>query len=109
VLVDRADRYCQQHQRATWRQQAQARRADPGRRALDARYRSRQWRDYATSYRAHNPLCVVCKGKGLIVAAAVVDHIAPTASGGDFWEPSNHQSLCDACHRSKSAREVFHG
>jgi 5-methylcytosine-specific restriction endonuclease McrA len=26
--------------------------------------------------------------------------------GGEFWEPTNHQGLCAACHNSKSGREA---
>ena len=55
------------------------------------------------------PLCEVCEhdGRGP-VPAKVVDHVAP--HGGDvvkFWagcEGDGLQSLCEACHRAKSAR-----
>ena len=109
VLVNRADRYCQTHRRKTWREEAQARRADPERRALDAQYRGQAWRKYAKAYLASNPLCVQCKAEGVVAVAVLVDHIIPTAQGGDFWDGRNHQALCDHHHRVKSAREVFHG
>jgi 5-methylcytosine-specific restriction protein A len=35
-----------------------------------------------------------------------VDHIVPHK--GDmrlFWDPRNHQGLCERCHNSKTARE----
>jgi 5-methylcytosine-specific restriction protein A len=90
-----------------WKRQAQTRREDPKRRALDALYRSRAWRTYSINYRANHPLCVQCGAEGRVVVATVVDHIVPTAQGGDFWAGTNHQSLCDAHHRAKSAAEVF--
>ncbi len=108
ALVSRADRFCTEHRRKTWREEAQARRSDPLRRTLDAQYRGQAWRKYAKGYLASNPLCVACQAEGRITVAVLVDHIEPTASGGSFWEPTNHQGLCDHHHRVKSAREVFH-
>jgi 5-methylcytosine-specific restriction protein A len=109
ALVNTSDRYCQAHQRKTWRDEAKARRANPERRALDAQYRGQAWRKYAKSYLAQHPLCVACKAEGRIGAASLVDHIVPTAQGGSFWAGTNHQAMCDHHHRVKSAREVFHG
>lgn len=57
---------------------------------------------------AANPVCVICATKGLIVSATVSDHIRPVRQGGDPWDWSNRQALCDTCHASKSGREA-HG
>lgn len=48
----------------------------------------------------------MCQESGRIVSATVVDHITPHR--GDerlFWDESNHQALCAACHNGRKARE----
>jgi len=53
-----------------------------------------------------NPLCVECKKQGKITPATVVDHIVPHKGDQEkFWDPNNHQSLCDTCHNRKTAKE----
>jgi 5-methylcytosine-specific restriction protein A len=37
--------------------------------------------------------------------AVVVDHIVPIDQGGAMWDEGNHQVLCAACHRRKTATE----
>lgn len=49
-------------------------------------------------------LCQPCKARGRATAATAVDHIKPKAQGGTD-EPENLQSICDDCHRAKSAAE----
>ncbi len=47
-----------------------------------------------------------CERRGKVKLATEVDHIIPHK--GDmslFWDPSNWQSLCHACHSRKTARE----
>lgn len=57
--------------------------------------------------RPENVLCRMCQAKGLLTPATVVDHIIPHR--GDrklFWDRSNWQPLCAACHSStKQAQE----
>jgi 5-methylcytosine-specific restriction endonuclease McrA len=55
---------------------------------------------------AEYPLCEQGQREGLIEPAAMTDHITPVDQGGDFWDPANHQSLCDRHHRVKSGREL---
>lgn len=46
-------------------------------------------------------LCVCCKANGIIRAADVTDHIIPARRRPDlFWDPENHQSLCNDDHNS---------
>lgn len=65
----------------------------------------RKWREARLGYLARHPLCVHCLAKGLVEAAAVVDHIDPHK--GDmvkFWDSENNwQSLCSACHNRATA------
>lgn len=96
------------------------------RRAYDDRRGSSSERGYTSAWqraregflRAH-PLCADHQARGMSVAATVVDHIkAPrlkeaTASGdaaridearGLFWDRTNWQPLCKACHDSGKQR-----
>ncbi|NMF98398.1 HNH endonuclease [Aromatoleum toluolicum] len=51
-----------------------------------------------------HPLCVECEREFRVTAASEVDHIFPLADGGADDE-SNFQSLCDGCHKAKTAAE----
>lgn len=76
-------------------------RPSPRARGYDSR-----WEKYSKTYLEKNRECRaqvvnVCTGM-----AMVVDHIKPHK--GDmvlFWNPSNHQPLCKACHDYKTANE----
>ena len=64
-----------------------------------------RWRIYQSEYLKHNPLCTMCKDKGLLVPATVIDHIKPVEDGQSdplFWQASNHQPLCRDCHSYKT-------
>ena len=50
------------------------------------------------------PLCRHCKSAGLVRLATVVDHITPLDKGGTDAD-DNVQSLCEPCHRIKTATE----
>ena len=59
------------------------------------------WRRYRLAYLGSYPWCVECDK-----LANVVDHIVPhRGSYALFWDPGNHQAMCDRCHSSKTARE----
>lgn len=49
-------------------------------------------------------LCVKCDEVGIVTAATTVDHIIPKVQGGTD-DPENLQSLCDVCHKKKTALE----
>ncbi len=49
-------------------------------------------------------LCCECKKEGKLTAATEVDHIIPKSQGGTD-DPDNLQSLCNAHHKIKTARE----
>jgi len=79
----------------------------PERARDDARKRGDTWRwqKARDTYLAQHPICVECERKGRIVAATVVDHIAPHR--GDqtlFWDRDNWQARWASCHNAKSAR-----
>lgn len=54
-----------------------------------------------------HPLCVECKKAGRVTLATVPDHIVALTNGGEDSE-SNLQSLCDECHRIKTAQDLGH-
>lgn len=68
-------------------------------------YNSWKWRKKAKAYKESNPLCVHCQREGIITAVYVVDHIVPINSGGEQFDDSNSQSLCEMHHNKKSASE----
>jgi 5-methylcytosine-specific restriction protein A len=76
--------------------------------ANDRGYGSR-WRRYRKQFlsQPQNALCRDCVRVGLLRPATDVDHIQPVTSRNDprFWDPTNHQPLCHACHSRKTARE----
>lgn len=49
-------------------------------------------------------LCQSCLASSRYVPATQVDHITPKAKGGTD-DLTNLQSLCDACHRRKTAED----
>lgn len=60
------------------------------------------WAKARSAFLARNPLCAQCG-----VAATDVDHIVPHRGDRQaFWDASNWQSLCKACHGAKTAKEV---
>lgn len=64
-----------------------------------------RWQVASKLFLADHPLCIECKGCGLVVGATCVDHITPHR--GDqvlFWDVSNWQPLCTTCHCRKTAR-----
>ena len=57
------------------------------------------WQRYRKQYLADHPLCARCARYGRKAKSTSVDHIKP--HHGDqklFWDPANHQALCNACH-----------
>ena len=68
-------------------------------------YKTARWKKNRAHYLHKNPLCVQCKGRGIIKAATIVDHVTPHK--GDpvlFWDQTNWQGLCKRCHDRKTAR-----
>ena len=66
-------------------------------------YNTTEWRKLRANRLMRDPICHGCKK----AMATVLDHIKPVRLGGEFWNESNHQPLCDKCHNSKSAKERF--
>ena len=95
---------CEAHQRATRTVQ---RRFYAGTKGISY---GRRWRSARVAFLALQPLCVACQAKGYITPATDVDHIEPHRGDYErFWDHTNWQPLCHACHSSKTAAEAWHG
>ncbi len=71
----------------------------------ETRYHTTRWRKARMIQLMNEPLCRICLQADQVTAAQMVDHIHPVRLGGGFWDESNYQSLCNACHAVKSAKE----
>lgn len=90
--------YCDEHQGCGWQ------RYQKGKTSSQRGYGS-HWRKLRIiALERDRYLCQECLKRGLYVAATVVDHITAKAHGGND-DLSNLQSLCDMCHKAKTARE----
>lgn len=82
------------------------------------------WQRYRKGYLQKHTLCVMHQKRGLLEQAKVVDHIVPhklyeAIESGDaerikaarklFWDPDNHQALCEHCHDSHKKRLEMSG
>jgi len=56
-----------------------------------------KWSKFAKSYLRRNPFCSECARHGRDQVATHVDHIVPRRAGGDMWNSSNLQPLCNGC------------
>jgi 5-methylcytosine-specific restriction protein A len=74
--------------------------------ANDRGYTAR-WARYSRIYRLNNPLCADCFKRGILKPGGQVDHIVAVTDKDDplFWEPTNHQNLCIACHNRKTIKQ----
>lgn len=82
---------CARHGRA-----AEAAAHDAGRKAF---YNSKGWRERRRRHLADHPFCA-CGAVGVDV-----DHIRPLEQGGAPWDAENLQTMCKACHGTKTRQE----
>lgn len=68
-------------------------------------YHTSRWTRMSRVYRQEHPLCEICKSRGIIKPAEVVDHIVPFPVCGDFFDSSNWQSLCGKCNAEKGNKD----
>lgn len=99
-LVRPPARFCQDHAAlASKRSWARNRGRSASSRGYGARWR--KLRRYKLNL---TPLCEECKRRGVVKTATTVDHVKPKSEGGDD-SLENLQSLCDACHATKTGKE----
>lgn len=100
--------YCEKHQKKKEAEVVVQRiKYDKERGTAASRGYNYRWSKYSEQYRKDHPLCVMCEAKGKVVLTECVDHIIAVNGPDDplFWEPTNHQGLCNTCHNIKSEAE----
>lgn len=97
--------------------QAHARQVDRQRGTARERGYGTAWDAYSVQFRRQHPICGErhdgtldathsrCLQSGRLTLAQCVDHIEPVSRGGVLMDPTNHQSLCVACHGYKTTTE----
>jgi 5-methylcytosine-specific restriction protein A len=75
------------------------------RKALNAKYASKQWRQFRQIQLSKYPICARCQSLGKITPATDVDHIIPHKMNVDKWMGNRFQSLCKSCHSIKTGLE----
>jgi len=68
-------------------------------------YKSTRWVNLRSQFLKHNPLCKHCQEQGVLTPGHTVDHIKEIVDGGELWDVDNLQSLCNACHNTKTGSE----
>lgn len=64
---------------------------------------NRQWAKSRKAFLSRHPFCRRCEAMGTLRPATVVDHIVPhKADQTLFWDMTNWQPLCKACHDQKT-------
>jgi 5-methylcytosine-specific restriction endonuclease McrA len=67
-------------------------------------YDSARWRRKSKAWLALEPLCVMCKARGLTTAATVADHVVAHRSNARLFWDGELQALCRRCHREPNNR-----
>lgn len=66
-------------------------------------YWTNTWKKLRNSYIDEHPLCEECLKFDILEDAVVVDHIHELEDGGEPTDRDNLQSLCNSCHKRKTA------
>lgn len=96
VLVRDGSGRCPAHPREAWAKRADAPKRVTGRRLQRMRM----------DLMRRDPLCAMCRERGIVRLWTQRDHIVSLAEGGTD-DPSNEQGLCDECHREKTLAEAL--
>lgn len=95
-VVPNGVRFCHEHRRQPWVT------ATPT--ASAGAINSPGWRKLRSAILERDRHLCQIRGRKCTVTATAVDHIIEAADGGTD-DPSNLQSVCDPCHRSKTGRD----
>ena len=92
--------YCNKHKEKSDKKRIAFRNA---KRSNEAFYKTSEWRKLRKEHLKENNYCVWCGCNNDLS----VDHITPPKGNPDlFFNENNLQTLCRACHRIKTAREI---
>lgn len=73
----------------------------------DTRIRGRRLQAIREHHLRLHPLCVHCMAAGVVREGTQVDHVVALVNGGEDIE-QNRQTLCDECHKVKTAHDLGH-
>jgi 5-methylcytosine-specific restriction protein A len=82
------------------------RESDSARPSASDRGYDRTWRKFASWWLTQEPLCRICKQRGVVSAGALVDHIVPLRAGGKRLSKHNVQTMCRSCHKIKTDEDL---
>ncbi len=68
-------------------------------------YSSTRWVKLRRQFLNHNPLCAHHLVQGINIPGHTVDHIIEIKDGGAIWDIDNLQTLCNACHNTKTGEQ----
>lgn len=77
-------------------------------RKRDPFYHTARWRRTSRLFLQNNPLCILCRERGITEASAISDHIIPKDVCDNPYDIRNLQPLCKKCHAKKSAQDKKH-
>lgn len=69
-------------------------------------YSTNEWKKLSKAKKRLNPLCEECERMSIYTPAKIADHIIEIEDGGSPYDINNLQSLCDPCHKRKTAQEA---
>jgi len=102
VLHRNRSGYCDHHAKEDYKRYAYL---DAARESAHNRGYDATWKRLRTMQLNEEPLCRMCKEKGKLTPAVLVDHINSIEERPDLrLDQGNRQSLCRSCHDSKHRR-----
>ena len=105
ALVHDGKSKCEQHRKQQQSRQSKQYASRTENKQYADFYNSNAWRKLSINHRKKQPLCMHCLKHNITKPADVVDHIIEIRD--DYtkrFDVSNLESLCHACHNSKTAR-----
>lgn len=69
-------------------------------------YSNTQWKKLREIKKKKDPLCELCKKKGIVKEAQLIDHLISIRDGGEPLDINNLCSLCKDCHVIKTQKEI---
>lgn len=111
VLIPFNETYCEKHTKKRINKPHTNTRSE----FVNKIHQSNRWKKLSKQYRLKNPICEICLKEcqdpksnrfgDIPRLASSVDHIKPLFLGGEPYNESNLQSLCNECHAKKSHAE----
>ena len=105
ALVHNGKSKCEQHSKQQTTAHSKQYGSRPENKQYADFYNSRTWRNISINHRKKQPLCMHCLEHNITKPADVVDHIEEIRDAyAKRFDTTNLESLCHACHNSKTAK-----